>query len=156
VMENAFNIPTISARRYRSLDVIDGMPSGLRESVHEFGLPIVSVLVKHGVKSPKAIREIVKEVWAGARQEGQRNDARSIVDWLLMQNGAHPPSVYRMLAENNHVLTTVEPTRAMVEASMAELANHNVRCTKYEKHCWRLRAALRAAMKVMVRRSDNA
>jgi hypothetical protein len=138
----------ISDRRFKSLDRMDAMPAELRDCVHEFGLVIVEVLVKHGVRSPKAIREIVKEIWLGPRQEGQKNDAATAIDWLLCQSGnmISAKTFYRMLAENNMTIVKVEPTRAMIEASLAEVSGHNIRCTKQEKHTRRLRAALRAAM----------
>ncbi|WP_425991330.1 hypothetical protein [Afipia sp. DC4300-2b1] len=142
---------SLSARRMESLEVVDIMPAELRECVHEFGLPIVTVCRKHGINSKRAIREVVREIWAGARQTGQRNDTRGTLDWLLMRGGASAKTLYRVLAENNMAIVSVEPTRAMIDASMAEVSGFAVRCTKEEKHKRRLRAALRASMAEMVK-----
>lgn len=139
---------TLSAKRHSTLDRIDAMPAGLRECVHEFGFAIVNALVTNGVTKPSAIRQIVATIWAGARQECQRTDARNTIDWLLSQSGTGVSSktLYRLLAQNNMAIVTVEPTRAMLNASLAEVSGHTVKCTKEEKHRRRLRAALRAAM----------
>jgi len=140
---------SLSLSRHRALEATDNLPVELRSLVHEYGLPIVSTCVKHGVNSPAKIRELVREIWAGARQTAQGGaDAYGTIDWLLMQAGANisAKKLRRFLADNNLVICSSEPTRLMLDASMSELANHSVRCTKEEKHRRRLRAALRAAM----------
>lgn len=137
----------INARRKHSYEVMEGMDKASRELVQEFGLPIVTAMHKHGVKSPRAITEIVREVWAGARQFNQRNDASGLIDWLLIQSGSSlsAKGLARVLAENNMFIVGAEPSRAMLEASMAEVSGFNVRVTREEKHRRRLRAAIRAA-----------
>lgn len=137
----------MSLRRLNAMERTDAMTKAQRELVHEFGLPIVSVCLKHGVERAAAIREIVREIWSGARQEGQRCDARGTLDWLLMQSGSNvsAKTLCRILADNNLFIVSAEPSRAMLTASMAEVSGHNVRCTREEKHRRRLRAAIRAA-----------
>lgn len=139
----------LGPKRVAALAITDAMPRELRECVHEFGLPIVTCCVKHGVSSPRKIRELVKEIWAGARQTGQRNEARGVVDWLLAQSGSSLSfrTLSRLLAENHLVICTAEPNRQMLSASMGEVCKFNERMTKEEKHRRRLRAALQAAMK---------
>lgn len=132
-------------KRLRALDEVDQMPAGLRRCVHDYGLPIVSVLVKHGVTDPRHIHEIIAEVWRGPRQQGQRTHALNAVDFLFAQGIVSAASLVRVLAENNMTIVSIEPTRAMLNASMEEVSGFNVRCTREEKHRRRLRAALRTA-----------
>ena len=138
----------LGEKRRALLDRTDSLPPKLRECVHEFGLPIVTACMSHGVNDPAAIRSLVKEIWAGARQAGQKSGARNTLDWLLLRNGAgiSAKTLCRTLEDNHLVIASVEPTKAMLEASMAAVSGGNVICTKEEKHRRRLRAALRAAM----------
>lgn len=140
---------TLSAKRYDALERMDAMPAGLRECVHEFGWGIVQTLVSNGVTNPTAIRQIVVTIWGGARQDCQRTGARNTIDWLLSQSGTgvSAKTFYRLLAQNSLAIVAAEPTRAMLNASMAEVSKHTLRCTKEEKHRRRLRAALRTAMR---------
>lgn len=140
----------LSQKRIKQLDAIDMMPGDLRACVHEFGFPIVATLMKFGIKDTRHIREIVREIWLGPRQAGQRSDATRTVDVLLSRNVVSLKGLTRMLAENNMVIVKVEPTKKMIDASMAEVSDHNIRCTKEEKHRRRLRAALRAAIDDML------
>jgi hypothetical protein len=137
----------IAQKRIDALDAVDRMPSGLRQCVHDFGLPIVSVLTKFGIRDPRHVREIVREVWAGPRQMGQRGGTMATVDFALSRGGINLPMLRRMLAENNIVIVSCEPTREMLDASMAEVSGFNCRVTREEKHRRRLRAALRAAIR---------
>lgn len=132
----------------KSIDTFDNMPAALREAAREFGLPIVLACAKFGITNPRHIAELVKEIWLGARQVGQRSDAVQSMDWLLLQSGAPVSArqLVRFLAENNIAVVKAEPTRAMIDASLAAVSGFNVRCTKDEKHIRRLRAALRAGM----------
>lgn len=134
----------LSAKRHRDLDMVDNFPPDLRECVHDFGLPIVRTLVKHGICKPSHIREIVREIWNGPRQDGQRNGTLGSVDFALARGGVTLPMLRRMLEENNMAIVSCEPTRAMLDASMAAVSGYNVRVSKEEKHRRRLRAALRA------------
>lgn len=137
----------ISQKRVEAMEIIDTMPGDLRECVHEFGLPIITVLTKFGVRDPRHIREVVREIWHGARQEGQRSDTLNSIDVLLARGDLTLRGLARFLADNNMAIVRVEPTRAMIDASLEEVSGYNVRCSKEEKHRRRLRAALRAGMK---------
>lgn len=132
----------LGTRRLRALDETDHLPSHLKQSVHEFGLPIVSVLLKHGVDDPRHIREVVIECWRGARQTGQRTHALNAVDFVLAQGPVSSVTLRRLLLDNNMVIAPIHPTRTMLDASMAEVSGFNVRCTREEKHRRRLIAAL--------------
>lgn len=138
---------TISARRLNAMDRMDSLMPHHRHLVHEFGLPIVSVLIRHGVTGTAAIREVVRECWAGPRQECQRADTRGTIDWLLARSGSNlsAKALYRVLADNNLFIVSAEPSRAMLNASMSEVSGFNVRCSREEKHKRRLRAAIRAS-----------
>jgi len=135
--------------RLRALDEVDGMPSELRECVHEFGLPIVRCCLKFGVRNPVYIRELVREIWDGAREVGpQNNGVRGTLDWLIVQaNGLSAATLQRVLADHNMTIAPLFPTREMLNASMAEVSGFNVKCTREEKHRRRLVAALAAASK---------
>lgn len=149
-----FEHDVVGAARMKQLTRVDDMAPDLRECVHEFGLAIVAACLAAGVSRPRTIRQLVKEVWAGARQSSQTSDARGTLDWLLIQAGAQisAKTLYRVLAENNLVIVSAEPTRPMLNASLAEVSGFTVRCTKEEKHRRRLRAALRAAMTDMLKK----
>lgn len=148
----------ISAKRERALVTTDTMAPGLRECVHEFGYPIVVACISAGVRDPRRIRELVKEIWDGARQTTQGTSAYGTLDWLLIQAGANisAKTLYRVLADHSLVLTGAQPTRAMLNASMAEVSNFDLRCTKQEKHHRRLSAALNVARHSMIERGINA
>ena len=139
----------ISNTRQKQLDAVDSMAPALRGCVHEFGLPIVDTCVRYGVKTPTAIRTLVKEIWAGARQLGQNTSGFNKLEWVLLQAGANlsAKTVHRILAENNMAIIGLSPTKEMIEASMAEVTGLRLKCTKEEKHKRRLTAAIRAQMK---------
>ncbi|TGV15810.1 hypothetical protein EN816_00735 [Mesorhizobium sp. M8A.F.Ca.ET.173.01.1.1] len=145
-MSEASQDYSLSAKRLSQLRVVDAMPAQIRACVHEFGLPIVTVLTRHGVKDPRHIREIVKEIWSGARQDGQRGGVRNTLDVLLAQGPISSAALTRLFNESSLTIVSMEPTRAMLDASMAEVSGFNERMTKEEKHRRRLRAALRASM----------
>jgi len=144
------SVAVASEKRLRAFAVVDSMPSELRGCVHEFGLPIVQACLDAGVRDPRRIRQLVHEIWAGAREGlGQRGGARNEIDWLLMQNRGSVVSygtLRRVLAQNNMAIVPVAPTRAMLDASMSTVSGFNVRVTREEKHRRRLEAALRAQM----------
>lgn len=137
----------MSRKRLDALEETDNLSPDLRRCVHDFGLPIITVLKKFGITDPRHIREIVREVWAGPRQDGQSGGTMGSVDFALSRGGTSVSMLRRMLAENNMVIVSCEPTRAMLDASMAEVSGHNIKCTREEKHRRRLRAALRAAIR---------
>jgi hypothetical protein len=144
----------VQARTQRELQITDSMTRELRECVHEFGLPIVERLMWHGVTSPGAIREIVREVWDGARQPSQRlygAAGASVVnklDWVLIQANCpiSAKRLIRVLADRSYTITPSHPTAAMINASLSALHNHGL-VSKHEKHRLRLIAALKAAQK---------
>lgn len=142
----------VQARTQRELDVTDGMTRELRECVHEFGLPIVERLMWHGVRSPGAIREIVREIWDGARQPSQRlyaSTGGSVVnklDWVLLQANCpiSAKRLIRVLDDRSFTVSPSHPTAAMIDASLDALQSHGF-VSKREKHRLRLMAALKAA-----------
>lgn len=142
---------TLGRRRLAALDIVDRMPGDLRECVHEFGLPIVAVLTKFGVKDPKAIREIVKEIWLGPRQGGQTGGALKTLDVILARGPISFKALSRMMADCSYVIAPLTPTKAVIDASLAEVSGHNVVCSKQEKHRLRLMAALKAVQKENIR-----
>lgn len=135
---------TMSSKRLEHLASVDAMPHALRECVHEFGLPIVRSLMKFGITEPRYIREVVREVWLGPRQHGQKSGAMATLDVLLARGPVSSKMLLRFLADNNLAVVGISPTRAMLDASMAEVSGGNVRCTREEKHRRRLEAAIRA------------
>lgn len=140
----------IPQRTHDSLDRVDAMPRPLKECVYDYGLPIVEVLVKHDIKNPAHIREIVTHIWQGARSGvgRQKGNPLATTDWLLQQSAGHVNmrTMLRTLADNDLAIVPISPTKAMLAASMAEVSDFNVKCSKEEKHRRRLRAASRAAM----------
>lgn len=139
-------LDTIGHKRLSALAAIDSMPRDLRECVHDFGLPIVSVLTKHGVRNPRHIREIVREIWAGPRQVGQGDGVQGAIDFALLRGGISYKTLRRLLADFSMAIVPTTPTRAMIEASMAEVSGGGEIMTKREKHIRRLRAAVMAEL----------
>jgi hypothetical protein len=140
---------TLPEKTLRSFSRIDAMSPELRACVHEFGEPIVSACLQAGVRRPNVIRQLVREIWAGARQLLQRQPTLGSLDWILTQAGAQisAKTLVRILRDNGHYIVPLDPTAPMVEASMAEVSNFDVRCTKRDKHQRRLRAAIKAGVK---------
>lgn len=147
---------TISRDRLRHLDAVDMMPGPLRECVHEFGYPIVKCCLQHGVNDPRHIRELVSQIWHGARQSSQRqprgemNDGHGVMrhlDWLLIQHGSPigAATLVRVLWQSGLLIVPREPTGVMLDASMDTVSGHNEPMSKREKHRRRLRAAMDAA-----------
>lgn len=138
-------------RTLKSFEAIDQMPPELKACVHEFGFPIVSVLVKYGITRPGQIRDIVRECWEGARQSTQRKTGpKGTLDWLLIQAGAQisAAALIRFLANSDLVIVPGEPSNPMVAASI-DAVNHMGVVSKSTKHRNRLRAAIKVgAVKV--------
>jgi len=146
---------SISGRRLRALEATDDMKAGLRQCVHEYGYAIVQACLQAGVNEPRTIRQLVREIWAGARQPAQRTGTGSArrnalehLDWVLIQANAeiNASTLIRILKDNNLVIVPDEPTFQMIEASKATVANHDLKITKSDKHRLRLRAAIKAAV----------
>lgn len=138
-----------TAKSVRSFARVDAMSPELRECVHEFGEPIVDACLQAGVRSPRNIRQLVREIWEGPRQIQQRRPKLGTLDWVLQQAGAQisAKTLVRVLRNNDLYIVPKAPTAAMVDASMEEVSNFDVRCTKRTKHARRLQAAILAGIK---------
>jgi hypothetical protein len=125
------------------------MPADLRACVHEYGFAIVTACLKHKVSKPAAIRELVREIWTGARQPKQTGGAESTLDWLLIQNdaGISAKTLLRVLADASLVVVPANPNAAMIDASMQTVSGFNMKVTKREKHRLRLQAAINVLAK---------
>lgn len=134
-------------RTLRSFDELDRLSPRLRECVHEFGLPIVRACLQMKISEPRHIRQLVHEIWEGARQTTQRkeNVTRGSLEWLLIQSGTgvSAATLIEFLARHNLAIVSSEPTAAMVAASM-DAVNHMGVVSKSAKHRNRLRAAIKA------------
>lgn len=134
------------ARQEHSFELVDGMTPGLRECVHEYGFAIVNACLQAKVRNPATIHQLVREIWEGARQPRQRRPRGGTLDWLLLQAGAQVSAAQlsRVLKNNDLAIVPLTPTRQMLAASIAEVSNFNVVCTRTEKHRRRIVAAVRA------------
>jgi hypothetical protein len=112
---------------------VDALPADIRELIHEEGLSVVQAFLDQGVKSAAGIRHIIMRVRNGSIDPGTGQGGKG---WV--QSG-------RTMA-----VVPMEPTPAMIQASMDEVSGHNVIVDKYEKHRRRLRAALRVGMSRVV------
>lgn len=108
---------------------IDALPPAIRELIHEEGLSIVQSFLDVGVKKPEHIRHLIMRVRSGSVDIGTGAGG---FGWT--QNG------------RQMVVVPLEPTPAMINASMETVSAHDVECTKFEKHKRRLRAAIKAGM----------
>lgn len=144
---------TIGAKRTKALDDTDQLPAELRSLVHEYGLAIVRVCLKHGITRPNVIHELVREIWTGARQTSQPRAPSSTLDWYFTQVGAdiNTATLLRLLSNQNLIIVPRSPTVRMIEASMTTIANFDQKVTKQQKHKLRLEAALLAGSKHLLR-----
>jgi hypothetical protein len=140
-----------SARSLRALQRTDDLPPELRACVHQFGYAIVQACLDSGVTDAPRIEQLVYEVWQGARQPQQRTGtARDgfvrFLDWVLIQAEANITAdrLLWVLDRKGLALVPREPSEAMVEASIAAIADMGL-LTKRHKHRVRLRAAIEAA-----------
>ncbi len=138
----------ISEKTVRSFERVDNLSPALRECVHEFGEATVQACLLAGVRDPRRVRQLIREIWEGARQPMQRRPRLGALDWILIQAGAQisAKTLVRILRENHYYVVPIDPTTPMVEASMAEVSNFDLRMTKREKHARRLRAAIKAGV----------
>lgn len=141
-------------RTVKGLERVDSMNGDMRRCVHEFGLPIVDTCIQSGVKEPRHIRQLVKEIWAGSRETWKQKQAGhsglvSKLDWILAQSDGpiNAMTLLRILDQHDFVLVPRSPWVSMVTASMETVSGFDVKCTKQEKHSARLRAAVKAAVK---------
>ena len=147
---------TLPDRTLRALDEVDKMPPELRGCVHEFGFAIVDACVKSGISRPQRIRQLVYQIWQGARQPHQRSGvgkgagaaAEDYLDWVLLQAGANITAarLVRVLYDKGLVVIPHEPSDDMVVTSMMAIEGMGV-MTKRKKHSTRLRAAIRAGVR---------
>lgn len=137
----------------RSFAVTDNMPPGLRQCVHEYGFAIVTACLDAGIRNPATIHQLVREIWEGARQPRQRRSRGNTIDWLLIQAKAEitAAELSRVLLNNSLAIVPLDPTRAMIDASMVEVSGFDVRCTKSEKHRRRLAAAIKEGSRHLMR-----
>lgn len=145
------SIAGVTKRQEHQFQLVDAMPADLRSCVHEFGFAIVNVCLQAGVRKPSMIRQLVHEIWDGARQPSQRanginnNSAIAKLDWLLLQEQCPVSAnkLLRSLAQSNHFLVPRDPTTPMIAASMKAIETMG-RLTKQDKHRIRLSAAIKA------------
>jgi hypothetical protein len=106
------------------MDRIDSLPKEIRELIHEYGYTVVDAFLNQKVTKASAIRHLIQAVMRGsldASYGGARNgQGRDLV------------------------VVPEHPTIAMVEASMATVANHDMEVDKFTKHRLRIDAALKA------------
>lgn len=144
-----------TVRSLRDLELTDAMSSDLRRCVHEYGFEIVRACLHVGVEKPHQIRNLVREIWRGARQPFQRkhesgnSSAMNQLDWILMQSGSQvgAAGLVRFLYQMGFVVVPLEPTPQMVEASI-DITDTLGKVTKFQKHKRRLRAAHQKALQV--------
>lgn len=141
------SITSAIERRDHSFFLVDQMSPDLRECVHEYGLAIVEACLQAGVKEPRKIRQLVREIWDGARQPRQRRSPGGTLDWLLIQAGAEitAAELARVLWSSDLVIAPICPTQEMLAASMGTVSDFTIICSKQEKHRRRLVAAMKAA-----------
>lgn len=142
---------TMGAVGLRQLETVDRMPAHLRQCVHEYGYAVVEACLQAGVRDPRKIRNLVREIWAGARQpqqktSGNRSATMDHLDWVLIQASAEISAarLVRFLHDFNWTIVPLFPNKAMIKASLAEVNTFDERITKTDKHSRRLAAALRA------------
>lgn len=135
------------------------MSPALRQCVHEYGFAIVHAFMESGIKNPKHIHNLVREIWAGARQPNQRQrkdwDKKKRpslvlehIDWILIQAGAEvsAATLVRVLWSHGMAIIPRSPSEPMVDASLNALEEVGY-VTKRQKHTLRLRAAITAGIR---------
>ncbi len=139
-----------------NLAEVDALPVAHKMIVHEYGFAIYKALIRAGLRNPAAMRQLVHEVWSGARGSrragkprgfaGERNVAQ--LDWLLIESGAaiSAMTLISVLRQSGLIIVPMHPSQPMVDASMRTVAEHDMMVTKSKKHALRLRAAMHAAV----------
>lgn len=140
----------------KNMNEVDMLPLEHRRIVHEFGYSIYRALLRAGVRNPGAMRNLVNEIWHGARGStrmgkpvGVRGSANiASLDWLLIQSGSNVSAATLLghMRQAGLVIVPLEPMRQMIDASMETVSGHNVLVSKEEKHRRRLRAAIEAGV----------
>ena len=153
----------VTKRIARDMEEIDRLPPALRACVYEFGFEIVRVCMSYGIVKPNQIRNLVREIWAGARQPTQRKNrasqsrALNAVDWVLIQSGCDITAerLIRTLDYNGIFIAPQGVAESMVIASMSAIDGMGP-LTKYEKHKIRLKAALKAGRNLVIKEVEAA
>lgn len=114
----------VAKRRSDRMRVVDGMSEDWRALVHEYGYSVIHQMRNCGVT--------------------QANHARHIIETVLneLSPTRHGFSNQGQSTTTKIVMVPLDPSSAMIEASMATVSGHDVSVTKYEKHRRRIRAAL--------------
>lgn len=144
------------SQRQENQSFVDNLPPDHRLIVHEFGYPIYRALLRAGVNRPGRMRDLVLEIWAGARGSARGSKPRGFqgsenlatLDWLLIQSGSNvsAATLIAHLRRSGLAIVPIEPSKQMIEASMATVSGHSKTVTKSRKHALRLRAAMEAGM----------
>lgn len=108
------------------MDRMDALPKEIRELIHEYGYTVIDAFLNQKITKASAIKHLINAVNRGS-MDASLGGAR---------NGQG----------RDLVVVPEHPTIAMVEASMATVANHDMDVDKFTKHRLRLDAALRAGM----------
>ena len=119
----------IQQKAQARMNRIDALPKDVRELVHEYGYSVIDAFLCQGVTKASAIKHLIQRVKTGSIDPGT---GKGSAGWVH--------------AGRTMAVVPLEPTPAMIEASMAEVSGGNVTVDKYEKHKLRLRAALRVGM----------
>jgi hypothetical protein len=114
------------------MSYIDGLPKDVRELVHEYGFTVVKAFLDQKITKASAIRHLIDTVRTGSIDPGTGAGGVGMVGGRAM------------------CAVPIEPTPAMIAASMATVANHDMLVSKEEKHRLRLRAAIKAGMSRVV------
>ena len=145
-------------RCQRRMDLVDTMAPELRACVHDFGLTVVKEFLAAGVTDPRKIRTLVRTVYAGSIEIGDRevgpkvSDGEWTVRYLNDELSRHGlPSVGRhllsALKDKGRIVVPRKPTRGMIDASIDALRAEgvaHVQVAREDKHRIRLRRALAA------------
>jgi hypothetical protein len=122
-MDNAQREKIVARMSY-----IDSLPKDIRELVHEHGFTVVKAFLDQKITKAAAIKHLIGTVKTGSIDPGTGTGGVGMVSGRAM------------------CVIPIEPTPAMIAASMATVANHDVLVSKEEKHRLRLRAAIKAGM----------
>ena len=82
----------VSKKTVLSFERVDNLTPALRACVHEFSESTVNACLSAGVRDPNRIRQLIKDIWEGARQPTQRRQTLGTLDWVLIQAGWSTPA----------------------------------------------------------------
>ena len=124
----------IVARAQKRMDRVDAFPADVRAVIYEHGLETVQEFWNHGVRKAKSISHLIATARGTDFANGQPR--------FGLNRG---PNTKSNSLNRRTTIAPLEPTSAMIQASMAEVSTFDQRITKTEKHRRRLRAALLVA-----------